>query len=105
MESLRNSPPKSFADIPIVSLEDYSSSEITQIKTSEKSKLAFPKSNVLLFRLEDDSKLVIRPSGTEPKIKLYCGVENKNPKDLEKEIAKAEKKVEKLLDELKKHLN
>ena len=60
MNALRSSPPKMILNQRVKELLDY-----------ENEIEGLPKSNVLLLRLEDQSKLVIRPSGTEPKIKLY----------------------------------
>jgi phosphoglucomutase len=72
MEKLRNNPPKSFAGIKSVSMLDYLDSTVKSIKEKiEIDKIDLPSSNVLQFILEDGSKLTVRPSGTEPKIKFY----------------------------------
>ena len=55
----------------IVRIEDYNSGKWHDLITNEKGKLELPKSDVLVFKLEDESQFIIRPSGTEPKIKIY----------------------------------
>lgn len=77
MARLRKNPPKTIAGINVTALEDYQYSLRTEISTGKSKKLTLPVSDVLLFWLEDGSKIMVRPSGTEPKIKLYCGVINK----------------------------
>ena len=77
IDNIRKNPPKKLNNTPIVSIEDYSTSTKMCLKTGKSSLLPFPESNVLLFWLEDKSKIVVRPSGTEPKIKLYGGVVEK----------------------------
>lgn len=65
----------------IIRLEDYSKSEATDFKTGVKSKLTLPKSNVLKFFIEGGSWFVLRPSGTEPKIKIYSEAVGKGVED------------------------
>ncbi|HLS31402.1 MAG TPA: phospho-sugar mutase [Flavobacteriaceae bacterium] len=74
MKELRENPPKEFDGIKVAVFEDYQTSERTHLKTGEQSKIIIPKSNVLIFYLEDGSKIAARPSGTEPKIKFYVSV-------------------------------
>ena len=71
MEKLRNDPPKSIADIPVSVFEDLKASASVSLKTGVTEKISLPKSNVLIFRLDGGSSIIVRPSGTEPKIKLY----------------------------------
>ena len=59
-------------DVSITSIEDYKSGYATNLITNEKTKLNLPKSDVVLFHLEDNSQIVVRPSGTEPKVKIYA---------------------------------
>jgi phosphomannomutase len=73
MKKLRAAPPKEICGSRVISMEDYSTGIITQVTLGTTEKLHFPKSNVLRFWMEDGTKLVVRPSGTEPKVKLYCG--------------------------------
>jgi phosphoglucomutase/phosphomannomutase len=74
MTRLRASPPESLAGQTVISLEDYEKGEKTDRATGAKTALSLPQSDVLLFRLAEGGKVVVRPSGTEPKIKIYAGV-------------------------------
>ncbi len=75
MSELRKNPPNKIGDLGVVRVADYSkptNMAIINSKTEEEQLL--PKINVLQFELEDSAKLIIRPSGTEPKIKAYSFV-------------------------------
>ena len=76
MRGFRNNPPLSIAGSKLIMIKDYQSSEIHNLVSGEKDRIYLPKSNVLQFFLEDGSKISIRPSGTEPKIKFYFSVKN-----------------------------
>ena len=71
MERLRSQPPKSIDGFAVIGTEDYEKSVITDWKNGNETKIDLPKSNVIAFRLENGARIVIRPSGTEPKIKVY----------------------------------
>ena len=71
MEALRATPPTTLGGARVVSIGDYSKGYFTNIETGERTDITQPRSNVLYFVTEDGDKVVIRPSGTEPKIKLY----------------------------------
>lgn len=74
MEQFRNNPPATLGGSPVVTLKDYELNKVTDIKAGESQELGFPKSDVLQFITEDGSIISARPSGTEPKIKFYCSV-------------------------------
>ena len=74
MDNFRKNPPKVLGGSPLVVIKDYLSGEELNISTGEKSPISLPKSNVLQYFTEDGSKISVRPSGTEPKIKFYFGV-------------------------------
>lgn len=74
MESYRSNPPKTINGSPVVMLLDYELRKGKNLQTGEEWTIELPKSNVLQFVLEDDSKISARPSGTEPKIKFYFSV-------------------------------
>jgi phosphomannomutase len=78
MKRLQYSPPRSVLNIPVEVLEDYRRSVKLYVQSGKNEPLTLPKSDILLFWLQDGSKLMIRPSGTEPKIKIYCGVSRKS---------------------------
>jgi phosphomannomutase len=94
MKHLRESPPASFNDSTVVAIEDYQLSKRLDVVEGTTEELTLPQSNVLIFWLEDGTKLAIRPSGTEPKVKIYCGVVHKDFKDMQEGIAAADTHVE-----------
>ncbi|MBR1897796.1 MAG: phospho-sugar mutase [Oscillospiraceae bacterium] len=71
MQSLRDNRPTAIGGLTVTSVSDYQTRETTDIATGAKTPITLPKSNVLVFNLEQGAKVVIRPSGTEPKIKVY----------------------------------
>lgn len=83
MEDLRVNPPMNVGGLKTVAVYDYEMSVATDLTTGEKSEITLPKSNVLSFRLEKDCSAIIRPSGTEPKIKLYISAKGKAQADTE----------------------
>ena len=74
MIDYRNNPPTSINDSKVVVIKDYLLQKEIDLQTGDEKPIPLPKSNVLQFFLEDGSKISIRPSGTEPKIKFYFGV-------------------------------
>ncbi len=74
MADFRANPPKSLAGSEVVTIKDYQSSVSKNLVTGEEIAIDLPKSNVLQFFTKDGSKVSVRPSGTEPKIKFYFGV-------------------------------
>ncbi len=76
MSDLRANPPSTVADAKVVEISDYKIGEKFDTITQNKTKIDLPSSNVLSYTLENDYLAIVRPSGTEPKIKLYvtsCG--------------------------------
>ena len=71
MDSLRENAPKSFAGLDITVVDDYKTSVSTKVSDGSTSTIELPKSNVLAYTLTDGNKIIVRPSGTEPKIKAY----------------------------------
>jgi len=74
MEEFRKNPPKTIGDYRVLRYRDYMTDTITDVGTGKVVPTGLPKSNVLYYELNDDAWCAIRPSGTEPKIKLYFGV-------------------------------
>ncbi len=108
MQHLRTHPPRSISGKEVTALEDYQNHMHLDMLTGHKEPILLPKSDVLRFWLEDGTKIVVRPSGTEPKIKLYCGLKDKHHhKDLhaiEKAIHSCDLLLDTLLLSLKKLL-
>ncbi len=97
MEDLRNNTPKSFGDFKVKALRDYSVSIRTDFETGEKQTLTLPKSNVLYFELSDGMNFVARPSGTEPKIKLYYLASAATKEQSDKVLEKAKEQISKCI--------
>jgi phosphoglucomutase len=102
MQGFRDNPPKTLGGSAVVKLADYNSSELTDLKTREKTPISLEKSNVLQFFLEDGSKVSARPSGTEPKIKFYVSVKTDLAKreDYDAIEAKMKDKVAQMIKDL-----
>ena len=79
MDTLRSEPPKEIGGTEIARLRDYLDGSIYVSGLGKVDKTPFAGSNVLYFELADGSSFIVRPSGTEPKIKVYilCRGENK----------------------------
>jgi phosphoglucomutase len=104
MEKFRNDPPSTIAGSKVVRMLDYKSLKEKELLTGQTSEVYFPVSDVLQFYLEDGTKVSVRPSGTEPKIKFYISVNSKlasrdNYQDISNELDKKIKKVEEFLME------
>lgn len=96
MTDLRTNPPKTIGGLAVVSAADYVASEQVDMATGEKTVLTLPKSDVLSFNLEQGASVIIRPSGTEPKIKAYYTTIGENRNDavkLEETISEDFKKI------------
>ncbi|MPN64934.1 Phosphoglucomutase [bioreactor metagenome] len=81
MAALRSNPPQSFAGTAIVTAEDYLARRCVNTDGTA-CDIALPKSDTLRWLLLDESWIVIRPSGTEPKLKLYIGARAKTKEQL-----------------------
>lgn len=73
MTSLRTNPPEQLIGSKVIKINDYERSVSINTETTEETILTLPKSNVICFYTESGSTLTVRPSGTEPKIKVYIG--------------------------------
>lgn len=91
MDKLRANPPKEINGVKAVTLKDFELQVETDIATGTKTEIKLPKSNVIQVILEDGTYITARPSGTEPKIKYYFGVN-----------AKTESLVEEKMESMKK---
>lgn len=91
MEDLHNSTADFIDGERVVKINDYSKSVSTDTVSGEKTVIDLPKSNVISYFLENGSSLIVRPSGTEPKIKLYIGAVGKTASDAEQKLDSLEK--------------
>jgi len=97
MMNFRNHPPKEIAGSKVIIIKDFQILKMKNIITGEETDLKMPAtSNVLQYFTEDDTKISIRPSGTEPKIKFYIEVHGKikNRNDFDAAESAANKKIE-----------
>ena len=88
MSSLRQNPPTEIAGEEVIRLRDYQDGSIFVAGLGKVDKTPFAGSNVLYFELADGSSFIIRPSGTEPKIKVYLLIRGTSGADCEERIAK-----------------
>ena len=105
MEKLRNEKPGRLANIKIVSSEDYKTGKKSDHKSKQEMDLTLPMSDVLRYWLDDETKVVIRPSGTESKIKIYVECVERNTDDLEKQIQSCDEKVKTYIDTIVRELH
>lgn len=74
LENLRKQSPAELAGRKVLVVRDYKLDTVTDMKTGRVTKTGLPNSNVILYELEGNAWVCVRPSGTEPKVKFYCGV-------------------------------
>jgi len=97
LNNLRKNPLEKIGNYKVLEFRDYKEEIIKNMVTEEISKTDLPNSNVLYYELEGDSWCCVRPSGTEPKIKLYFGVK-------EETMQKAQEELEKIKEDMIKKL-
>ena len=97
MDSLRENAPASIAEIPVVGWSDYEKS--VRSDAGNESPIDLPKSNVLEYRLENVCKVIVRPSGTEPKIKIYLSAKGKDEAESDALITALEEAGKALISE------
>ena len=90
-----------FGDCELAAVRDYQKKEIVRFPAGTKEVLDLPESNVLYYELADGSWFCIRPSGTEPKIKIYCGVSEASQQKAQQKLDKIR---ESIIGEIKKLL-
>ncbi len=96
MTAVRDNTPKSIAGYDVVKVSDYFLRKETDVATGSVTDIDLPKSNVIALHLADDNAVIIRPSGTEPKIKLYItsvGKDKDNAAEICEKLVVASKKI------------
>jgi phosphoglucomutase len=103
MHNFRANPPKTINNSKVVRLLDYQILKERNIETGEERDLDFPVSNVLQFYTKDGSKISVRPSGTEPKIKFYFSVNTQLDKveNFEQKEAELNQKIDAIIKDMK----
>lgn len=99
MDEARTSPPLEINGSSVIKIEDYQSSISYDATTNTSSAISIPKANVLIFTTDDGSRIALRPSGTEPKIKYYISVNKalKVASEFESTESELEVKINKIL--------
>ena len=96
MASVRENMPTAIDDYKVVKVSDYKLSKETDILTGETTEITLPQSNVIALNLDADNAVIIRPSGTEPKIKLYItavGKDKDNADEICNKLVNASKEL------------
>lgn len=86
MNKMRSAPVKNIGEFKVLTFKDIEKNIVKNMQTEKITETGLPKSNVLYYELEDDNWCCIRPSGTEPKIKLYFGVKGNSKEDANNKI-------------------
>lgn len=86
MQSLRDNTPSTFGNIAVTSFGDYKAGTVTELKNGATKTTGQPSSDVLYYTLENEDKIIVRPSGTEPKIKIYILAHGDDPDTLKEKI-------------------
>ena len=87
MAALRRQPPAAFAGIPVAFTDDYSAGVGEESATGARYPLPLDQANVLHYRFADGGFVMVRPSGTEPKLKLYFSVVGRSKTEAETRLA------------------
>lgn len=94
MTKMRNTDINKIGDYEVLTFKDIEKDIVKDMKTGEIAKTGLPTSNVLYYALEDNSWCCVRPSGTEPKIKLYMGVKGSSQEDANKKLENLKQAME-----------
>ena len=97
MTDTRNKEVKQIGKYKVLTFKDIEKDYVKNMATGEESKSGLPKSNVLYYELENDAWCCVRPSGTEPKIKLYIGIKGTSDENAEKELEELKDAMVKLV--------
>lgn len=100
MDTLRKNPPKDFIGNNVMWLRDYTKNEFTNLITGETEKNTLPSSNVLHYTLENGDWVCVRPSGTEPKIKIYYGIKGTGMSDAASKLETMGSYMKEMIDKL-----
>ena len=96
MKSLRENPPAELSGVKVAAWKDYQDGSVVDSATGARSQMELKGSNVLRFEMADGTSVIVRPSGTEPKIKVYILTQGKDAADAQTNVAKYSKWVDTL---------
>ena len=88
MADLREKPPVEIAGVAVVQQKDYKDGSVIDVATGEKTTMELTDSNVLRYEMADGTSLIVRPSGTEPKVKVYILTSAETKEDCDAKVAK-----------------
>jgi phosphoglucomutase len=88
MDNLRGCPPSSIDGTEVLVIKDYSDGTALDLRTHERSAIDLMGSNVLRFETADDTVIIVRPSGTEPKVKVYVLASGKSREECDSKVQK-----------------
>ena len=97
MEGLHTNPPREFGGKKVLAVRDYKASTRTDCLTGNVEEILLPKSDVIYLELEGNNNFIVRPSGTEPKIKLYCMLCGKDREEAEEIAIKFKEDIEEII--------
>ena len=100
MSKMREDSPKEIDGVKVIEMRDYKADKIVDLKSGETKPTGLPSSNVLYYILENDTWFCVRPSGTEPKIKIYFGSKGASLEEVEAKIAQAQNGIVSLVDSI-----
>ena len=88
MAGLREKPPVEIAGVAVAQQKDYKDGSVVTVTTGDKTTMELTGSNVLRYEMSDGTSLIVRPSGTEPKVKVYILANGANKEDCDAKVAK-----------------
>ena len=88
MAGLREKPPVEIAGVAVAQQKDYKDGSVVTVATGDKTTMELTGSNVLRYEMSDGTSLIVRPSGTEPKVKVYIMANGANKEDCDAKVAK-----------------
>lgn len=100
VETLRKDGLKEIGGFKVSILRDFETQKATEVETGTVTPIALPKSNVLYFELEGGARFILRPSGTEPKLKAYITASGKTEPEAKEKFERLKKAVTEMVDHL-----
>lgn len=100
MDTLRADAPKEIAGAKVIEARDYNADKCANLVSGEESKTGLPQSNVLYYVLDNDTWFCVRPSGTEPKIKIYFGTKSESAEESEEKLKNATDGIMAIVDKI-----
>lgn len=97
VDKLKDNPAQAFDLYKVAAVRDYSKNVRINLATGEKSEIGSPLTNCVYYELANGSFICVRPSGTEPKLKIYFSVKANNKQDAEEALAKMQASAKKLI--------